>query len=466
MTYNQPSADDLAFLRDTVGADWVSTTHVEREQHSRDQSFHAAHLPDVVVWPETTAQVSAILRHANERRIPVTAWGAGTSLEGNPVPLFGGIVMDFRRMDQIVSIDAADFQVTVQPGVLYKDMNEKLARYGLFYPPDPGANASIGGMVANNAAGIRTVKYGATRENVLGLEVVLAGGRIIHCGTHAHKSSSGYDLVHLFTGSEGTLGIVTEATLKLWPLPDQFSAGVAAFDSVDAAAHAVYEIMGSGLSPAALELLDTNMVTLLNVEENVGLPESPILFMEFHAATQAALEEEIKLVQVICADNGCASFQAGFGPDARRQLWHARHHAYETLVRANPDYDFVILDVAVPISAYPALVARTRELVEAYGLPCYSLGHAGDGNLHVTPAYVPDDDASVARAQEFNAALVGYALELGGTATGEHGVGVGKRKYMAAEHGESLTVMRQIKQTLDPKGILNPGKIFEAAEDG
>ncbi|MFQ5343265.1 MAG: FAD-binding oxidoreductase, partial [Anaerolineae bacterium] len=204
MSYDHLSDGDLVFLRDVVGADWVSTTHADREQHSRDQSFHEAHLPDVVVWPETTAQVSAILHHANERRIPVTAWGAGTSLEGNPVPLFGGIVMDFRRMDQIVAIDAADFQVTVQPGVLYKDMNEKLARRGLFYPPDPGANASIGGMVANNAAGIRTVKYGATRENVLGLEVVLADGRISHCGTHAHKSSSGYDLVHLFTGSEGT----------------------------------------------------------------------------------------------------------------------------------------------------------------------------------------------------------------------------------------------------------------------
>ncbi len=465
MLYNHPGDQDLAFLRDVVGADWVSTAQADRDQHSRDQSFQKPHLPDVVVWPKTTDQVSAILQYANERRIPVTAWGAGTSLEGHCIPVFGGIVLDFHRMDRIVAIHAEDFQVDVQPGVLYKNMNEKLARYGLFFPPDPGANASIGGMVANNAAGIRTVKYGATRENVLALEVVLADGRVIRCGTHAHKSSSGYDLVHLFIGSEGTLGIVTEATLKLWPLPDRFSAGVAAFNTVDAAAQAVYEIMGSGLSPAALELLDTNMVRLLNQEENVGLPESPILFMEFHAATQAALEEELKLVEEICADNGCTSFQAGFGPDARRRLWHARHHAYETLVRTNPDYDFVILDVAVPISRYPALVRRTRELSESYDLPCYSLGHAGDGNLHVTPAYIPDDPASMARAQQFNAELVRYALELGGTATGEHGVGVGKRKFMAAEHGESLTVMRQIKQLLDPNGILNPGKIFEVGDD-
>ncbi|MFQ5854133.1 MAG: FAD-binding oxidoreductase [Anaerolineae bacterium] len=461
MTYNHLTDDGLAFLRDTVGTGWVSTAHADREQHARDQGFHEPHLPEAVVWPETTAEVSRILRHANERRIPVTAWGAGTSLEGHPIPMFGGIVLDFRRMDNIVAVHAADFQVDVQPGVLYKDMNEELARYGLFFPPDPGANASIGGMVANNAAGIRTVKYGATRENVLALEVVLADGRVIRCGTHAHKSASGYDLVHLFTGSEGTLGIVTEATLKLAPLPDQFSAGVAAFDTVDAAAQAVYEIMGSGLSPAALELLDTNMVQLLNVEEGVGLPESPILFMEFHAATQATLEEELKLVEEICIDNGCTSFQAGFGHDARRQLWHARHRAYETLVRANPEYDFLIADVAVPISQFPEMVTRVRELVEAYGLLSYTLGHAGDGNLHVTPAYDPDDPASIARTQEFNAALVHYALELGGTATGEHGVGVGKRKFMLAEHGDSLAVMRAIKQLLDPNGILNPGKIFE-----
>lgn len=461
MTYNHPSDGDFAFLRTVVSSEWVSIAHADREHHSRDRSFHAPHLPDVVVWPETTAQVSAILRYANERRIPVTAWGAGTSLEGHPVPVFGGIVLDFYRMNQILAVHAGDFQVDVQPGILYKDMNEELARYGLFFPPDPGANASIGGMVANNAAGIRTVKYGATRENVLALEVVLADGRIIRCGTHAHKSSSGYDLVHLFVGSEGTLGIVTEATLKLAPLPEHFSAGVAAFDTVDEAAQTVYEIMGSGLSPAALELLDTNMVILLNREENVGLPESPILFMEFHAATRAALEEELQLVEEICHDNGCTSFQAGFGPDARRRLWHARHHAYETLVRANPRYDFLIMDVAVPISEFPALVTRSRELIEAYGLLAYTLGHAGDGNIHVTPAYDPDDPASVERAQALNAELVRYALELGGTATGEHGVGVGKRKFMAAEHGESLAVMRQIKQLLDPNGILNPGKIFE-----
>lgn len=460
--YNRLSAGDLNLLCDIVGQEWVSTAQADREQHARDQSFHPPHLPDVVVWPATTAEVSAVLQHANAHRIPVTAWGAGTSLEGNPIPMYGGIVLDLRRMDQIIAVRATDFQVDVQAGMLYKDMNEQLARYGLFFPPDPGANASIGGMVANNAAGIRTVKYGATRENVLGLEVVLADGRVIRCGTHAHKSSSGYDLVHLFTGSEGTLGIVTEATLKLWPLPDQFSAGVAAFQVVDEAAQAVYEIMGSGLSPAALELLDTNMVQLLNQEEQTGLPESPVLFMEFHAATRTALEEELKLVEEICTDNHCTSFQAGFGHDARRRLWHARHHAYEALLRANPNTDFLIIDVAVPISQFPALVMRARELIEQHGMVCYTLGHAGDGNLHLTPAYHPDDMASVERAEAFGTAIVEYALELGGTATGEHGVGIGKRKFMTAEHGESLAVMREIKQVLDPNGILNPGKIFES----
>lgn len=455
------SDEDLARLRTIAGEEWVSTARADREQHAHDESFRPAHPPEAVVWPATTDQVSAILQHANERRIPVTAWGAGTSLEGNPIPVFGGIVLSLRRMNRIVAVHASDFQIDVQAGALYKDMNEELARHGLFFPPDPGANASIGGMIANNAAGIRTVKYGATRENVVALEVVLADGRVIRCGTHAHKSASGYDLVHLFTGSEGTLGIVTEATLKLAPRPDQFSAGVAAFGTVDETAQAVYEIIASGLSPAALELLDTNMVQLLNQEEKVGLPDSPVLFIEFHAATLAALEEELRLVEEICSDNGCTHFEAGVGRDARRRLWHARHHAYEALVRANPEYDLLIIDVAVPMSQFPTLVVRTRELIEAYDLRCYTLGHAGDGNLHVTPAYDPNDTASIERAEAFNAELISYTLELGGTATGEHGVGVGKRKFMHAEHGESLAVMHQIKQTLDPNGILNPGKIFE-----
>ena len=460
MTHNTLSENDLVHLRSLVGEEWVSTSIAVREQHARDQSFHAPHLPEAVVWPGTTDQVSAVLRHANDRGIPVTAWGAGTSLEGNPIPLCGGIVLDLRRMDEILAIRAEDFQVDAQAGVLYKDMNEVLGRHGLFFAPDPGANASIGGMVANNAAGIRSVKYGATRENVLRLGVVLADGRVIHCGTHAPKSTSGYDLVHLFTGSEGTLGIVTEATLKLAPWPDQVSAGVAAFDTVDEAAQAVYEIMGSGLSPAALELLDTNTVALLNREEGVGLPESPILFMEYHAATRSALEEELVLVEEICADNGCTNFQAGMGHDERGRLWHARHQTYEVLVRGNPEHDLLTLDVAVPISQLPAIVARVGELISQYGLLCYTVGHAGDGNLHVAVAHDPGDAVSVARVRAFDAELVHYALELGGTATGEHGVGIGKRQFMAAEHGGGLAVMGQIKQLLDPNGILNPGKIL------
>ena len=459
MTYDSLSESDLAHLRSLVGEEWVSTTVAVREQHARDQSFHAPHLPEAVVWPATTDQVSAILSYANDRRFPVTAWGAGTSLEGNPIPLFGGIVLDLRRMDAITAIRAEDFQVDVQAGVLYQDMNEVLARYGLFFAPDPGANATIGGMVANNAAGIRSVKYGATRENVLRLVVVLADGRVIRCGTHSHKSTSGYDLVHLFTGSEGTLGIVTEATLRLAPWPDQMSAGVAAFNTVDEAAQAVYEIMGSGLSPAALELLDTNTVALLNQEQDVGLPETPILFMEYHAATRSALSEELVLVEEICHDNGCTSFQAGLGHDERARLWHARHQVYEVLVRGNPEHDFLLLDVAVPISQLPAMVARAGELIEEHGLLCYVVGHAGDGNLHAAVAYDPDDVASAERVRTFDAEWVHYALELGGTATGEHGVGIGKRRFMAAEHGEGLAVMRQIKALLDPNGILNPGKV-------
>jgi D-lactate dehydrogenase (cytochrome) len=413
-----------------------------------------------VVWPGTVEEIAAILVYANGRALPVTTWGAGTSLEGNPIPVHGGIVLDTIRLDQILEVRPADFQVDVQAGARYKDMNAVLARDGLFFAPDPGANASIGGMVANNAAGTRTPRYGATRENVLRLQVVLASGEIIEAGTRAVKSASGYDLVHLFIGSEGTLGVVTQATLRLAPIPDGLSAAVGSFASLDGATRAVSAIMGSGIVPAALEFLDPITVATLNDSGEFDLPVRPTLLMEFHSASETGLRDEIAIVRHLCQDEGCLAFNAGLGRDERDRLWRVRHQTYEILVRSSPGRAFLIVDVAVPVSAYPKLVSAAQRALTDRGLQASMVGHAGDGNLHPLIPYYPDDPDSYAQALAADEEIVHSAIALGGTATGEHGVGIGKRSFMSREHGAGLEVMRAIKDALDPRHILNPGKIF------
>ena len=452
---------DLEFLVSVAGQVHVSARGADLDQHARDQSFHQAHRPAVVVWPGSSQEISAILGYANQRRIPVTPWGAGTSLEGNPIPVYGGIVLDTLRMDRILGIRAEDFQVDVQTGIRYQDMNAVLARQGLFFAPDPGANASLGGMIANNAAGSRALRYGTTKDNVLRLQVVLASGEIIRTGTRASKTSSGYDLVHLFTGSEGTLGVITEATLRLDPLPGQFSAVIAAFPGVGGATQAVTSIMGSGLLPAALEFLGPATVRILNASGEFKLPEHPVLLMEFHSVTEAGLKEELALVNELCLEEGCLSFESGLGRGERDRMWRARHQTYEILVRSNPGLAFLIVDVAVPVSKYPRLVSLSEEAMSRTGLQGYLVGHAGNGNLHPLIPYDPQDPDSYARAAAANREIVAAAISVDGTATGEHGVGIGKRRFMAQEHGDSLNVMRAIKATIDPNGILNPGKIFQ-----
>lgn len=454
------SSDHIEKLKKIVGAEHLSTKGADLDQHAKDQSFHPAHRPAAVVWPETAQEISEILKYANENLIPVTAWGAGTSIEGNPIPVYGGIVLNTSRMDKIIEVHPEDFQVDVQPGVRYKDMNEQLSKHGLFYAPDPGANASIGGMIANNAAGTRTPRYGATKDNVLRLEVVLANGEIIETGTRAAKTSSGYDLVHMFIGSEGTLGIVTQATLRLAPLPEKFSAAVASFNTAEDAARAVSGIMGSGIVPAALEFLDAQSVALLNTADEFDLPVAPTLIMEFHSATDAGLKAELEMVQEICEDEKCVHFESGVGRANRDRLWKTRHQAYEIMVRNNPGVAFLVLDIAVPVSKYPDLVKKCRQVLDSAGLSGYMVGHAGDGNLHPLAPYTPDDEASYKTALDVNRQIIEAAIEMGGTATGEHGVGLGKREYMVTEHGASLKTMQAIKQALDPNGILNPGKIF------
>lgn len=458
MTYTRLTPDHIAELTALVGEAHISTAQADIDLHARDQSQHNAHPAEAVIWAVSGEQVADVLRYANQHCIPVTPWGVGTSLEGNPIPVHGGISLSFERMAEIVAVHADDFQVTVQPGIGHKDLNEKLGRQGLFFPPDPGANATIGGMLANNAAGIRTVKYGASKDNVLQMQVALADGRLIRVGSRSVKQSAGYDLLHLFVGSEGTLGIITEATLKLVPVPEHMSAALAAFPDVETAVEAVVAVRGSGLDPAALELIDAAHAQMLRDTEGVELSDHPTLFMEFHAAHEASLTFGLEIVEDICTDLGAVSFRATTDPTERKRLWHARHHSYEIMVRTHPDKQFFINDVAVPISTYPELIGYVEQLKREHGVTAYMIGHAGDGNVHVEFPYA--NDAEYSKAQDLNGLIVKKALSLGGTATGEHGVGIGKSRYMPDEHGESLAVMRSLKATLDPNNILNPGKIF------
>lgn len=361
-------------------------------------------------------------------------------------------------MDKIIEVYPDDFQVRVQPGIGHKDLNEKLARYGLFFPPDPGANATVGGMLANNAAGIRTVRYGASKDNVLKMQVALADGRLIDVGSRSVKQSAGYDLLHLFVGSEGTLGVITEATLKLVPVPAHMSAALVAFEDVEAAVETVVAVRGSGLDPAALELIDATHAAMLREAEGVDLTDHVHVFMEFHAAHESSLEYGLEMVREICEEMGAVRFHATKDTAERKRIWHARHASYEIMVRAHPDKRFFINDVAVPISAYPELIDYVEQLKREMDITAYMIGHAGDGNVHVEFPYA--DETAYAKAVEANGLIVGKAIALGGTATGEHGVGIGKAKYMPQEHGPALDVMRMVKQALDPHNILNPGKVL------
>ncbi len=457
-SFNPVSADLIAQLITILGSVNVSTARADIDLHAKDQSQHHAVPSEVVIWPLSAQQVADVLKLAHEQRVPVTPWGVGTGLEGNSIPVRGGILMSFERMNQIVAIHADDFQVTVQPGIGHKDLNAQLARHGLFFPPDPGANATVGGMLANNAAGIRTVKYGASKDNVLKMQVALADGRLIHVGSRSVKQSAGYDLLHLFVGSEGTLGVITEATLKLVPVPTHMSAALAAFPSIKSAVETVVAIRGSGLDPAALELIDANHCRMLREAEGINLSDHPTLFMEFHAAQETALTAGLEIVEDICKEMGALSFHATTDATERKKLWHARHHSYEIMVRSHPDKTFFINDVAVPISAYPELIATVEHIRDTQPITCYMIGHAGDGNIHVEFPFSGEEGYQ--QAMTANGLIVSKAVELGGTCTGEHGVGIGKAKYLRAEHGQALDVMHDIKTLLDPNGILNPGKIF------
>ena len=460
MKFNTLNDKHIKNLQAMVALDRFSTGDSILDLHAKDQSQHAPSRPEAVIWPVDRNEVAAILKYANDHRIPTTGWGSGSSLEGNPIPIHKGLVLDFSQMNRILDIRAEDFQADVEPGVIYQHLNEKLRHTGLFFPPDPGAQATVGGMIANNASGTRTVYYGSTKDYVLRLEIVLANGEIIELGTRAAKTSSGYDLIHLMVGSEGTLGVVTAATLRLVGFPVEYSAAVATFPSVEAASKAVFEIIRSGLNPAALELLGPECIELMNREEQLGLNVSPTLFVEFHSSTASHLAEVLEMGQEICDEQGCTQFRSGLGKTERNHIFKARHALGEMIIRTHPDCGTLVVDVAVPNTAYSDMIAVIGEEMQATGIMGYTFGHAGDGNVHFNIPGKKGDKKQWAQIDELVQRLVSKALDLGGTATGEHGVGLGKKKYMPAEHGKSLEWMKQIKTLFDPNGILNPGKIF------
>jgi D-lactate dehydrogenase (cytochrome) len=460
LKFSSVNQNHIKHLQSLVAPDRFSTGESVLDLHAKDQSQHPPSRPEAVIWPVDASEVSEILKYANENLISVTGWGSGSSLEGNPIPVQKGIVLDFSQMNRILNIRTEDFQADVEPGVIYQDLNEKLRHTGLFFPPDPGAQATVGGMIANNASGTRTVYYGSTKDYVLRLEVVLAGGEIIELGTRAAKSSSGYDLIHLVVGSEGTLGVVVGATLRLVGFPAEYSAAIATFPSVEAASKAVFEIIRCGLSPAALELMAPECIELMNQEEHLGLNVSPTLFTEFHSSSASHLEEVLEMAREICSEKGCTAFRAGLGKAERDHIFKARHALGEMVIRKHPDCGTLVVDVAVPNTAYPEIIATIGEELRAAHLMGYTFGHAGDGNIHLNMPGKKGDKKEWALIHQVSQRLVSKALSLGGTATGEHGVGLGKKKYMAAEHGLSLEWMKQIKALFDPNGILNPGKIF------
>lgn len=454
------SQKQIEVLSSFVESDRFSTGSSNRKLHLQDISAHRGTLPAGVIWPISTEEISRILAWTYRQNIPVTPWGAGTSTEGNPVPACGGLIIDLTQMNKILKIRPHDLQVEVQPGVLRKELNRQVGIHGLFFPPDPGADATIGGMIANNASGVQTVKYGATKDYVMRLVIVLPQGEIIHTGSKAHKSSSGYDLTRIFVGSEGTLGIVTEATLRLTGIPVNHLAATITFDDLESVSKAAALLIGSGLEPAALELLTPELIALMNREKELGLPEVPSLFCEFHGISRATLGEVEDLTKELCKDCGAVDFEFGVEPGHRRDLWRARHEAWETIHRAHPGKETLIVDAAVPISSYPQMIVFSQNLIDENNATGYVFGHAGDGNLHVVLVGDPKVKSEWSVLEEINNSIVKQAVKLGGTCTGEHGIGIGKRKFMKLEHGKSYELMKRIKDLIDPKGLMNPGKIF------
>lgn len=453
--YDEIKTQLLTFLKE----DQVSTNETVRKQHGQDESYHTPALPDLVVFPYNTEEVSKILQVANTYEVPVTPFGAGSSLEGHVIPYNGGISIDFNEMKQILEVDEESFIVRVQPGVRRLQLNKELKKYGLFFPVDPGADATLGGMAATNASGTTTVKYGVMRDQVLDLEVVLANGDIIHTGSKAAKSSSGLHLNGLFVGSEGILGCITELTLKVYGIPEYEVAGRAVFQSTTEAVQAVTAIKQAGIPIGRVELVDAESIRVVNQYSETNYMESPTLFLEF-TGNEAGLQSDMEFAKEILKEFDCEDIQFEKDTAAKNTLWHARHNVLYAFTHAFPGRKLMITDVCVPINELAGSIDYARSLLDELNIKGGLTGHVGDGNYHAFIMIDLASDKEMALAKHFNEKLVTDAIERGGTCTGEHGVGVGKRIYQRLEHKNAFQVMQSIKQVLDPKGILNPGKLL------
>lgn len=459
MTLNPPP---LEALRARFG-ERLSTAPAVLEAHGRDESRAEAGLPHAVLFAADEADVVALLRLAHGHRFAVIPYGAGSSLEGQLIPVRGGVSLDLSGMRGVLDIRPASFQARVQSGLPYPELNRQLRSQGLFFPVDPGAEATLGGMAATNASGTGAVRYGTMRDNVLAMRAVLPGGEVLRLGAAARKSSAGYDLRGLFVGSEGTLGVITELTVRLHPLPAHLAALRLTFGSILDAAGAAAAVMGAGLSPERLELIDGERIAAINAYLGRDYPALPTLWVELAAPSPAALEGVVQAAAGLCRDLGAHSVEHATTPAERRELWEARHKAYYAITAQHPGHAFLTTDLCVPLEHLPGAVEHAQALAHREGLDIAILGHVGDGNFHANFHAHPDDAATWVRIHAVYDRMVERALGVGGTCTGEHGVGLHKVRHLAREHGDSLPAMRAVKAAFDPHGIMNPGKLWEDA---
>ena len=450
----------ISELRTLLGAR-VNDSAAVREHHSRGESYHVPAPPDVVCFPHTTEEVAGILKVSARYHVPVVPFGAGTSLEGHVHAIKGGISIDLREMNRILRVSPEDLDATVEAGVTRLQLHKALRNTGLMFSVDPGADCTIGGMTATRASGTTAVRYGTMRENVLGLTVVLADGGVIKTGTRARKSSAGYDLTRLFVGSEGTLCVITEITVRLHPLPEAVSAAVCAFESMQGAVETVIATIQLGVPVARIELLDETQLDAVNRYSNTTYPIAPTLFFEFHSDSERHLADQVETVQAIAAERGGRGFQWATRPEDREKLWKARHDSLYAALALRPGARAMVTDVCVPISRLAECIIETMKDHKGASLPVALVGHAGDGNFHLNCILNPDSHVELDEAVRLNERMVVRALAMGGTCTGEHGVGYGKMKFLDAEHGPALEVMRTIKRALDPDNRMNPGKLVE-----
>lgn len=446
-------------LRALLG-DRVSTSDAVREHHSHGESWHAPGLPDVVVFPTSTEEVSEVVKLCAAHRTPIVPFGMGSSLEGHVNAIKGGVSIDLTRMTKVVRLSQEDLDITVEAGLTRLKLDAHLKNTGLMFPIDPGADATIGGMASTRASGTTAVRYGTMKDNVLGLTVVLPDGRIIKTGGRARKSSSGYDLTRLFVGAEGTLGVITELTLRLYGRPESVRAAVCPFGSMVGAANTVIQTIQLGIPVARIEIIDEVQLRVVNAYSKTDYPLEPTLFFEFHGISDTAVEDQIRAVEEIARENGAKGFKWAASLEDRNTLWQARHNAYYAAVASRPGARAWTTDVCVPISHLAECIRETQEDLRAHQVEAPLVGHAGDGNFHLIIMLNPDDPAELALVTGISERLVERALKFGGTCSGEHGVGFGKLKYLDAEHGAALDVMRSIKQAIDPNDLMNPGKLI------